>query len=67
MSAHVTYSNEENPEQGVALSPGFLSCRLILGKRAKGRVSGDIGPIAQHGSNNLVGGWGVAVCLATTD
>jgi hypothetical protein len=24
----------------------------------QGRVSGDIGPIAQHGINNLVGGWG---------
>jgi hypothetical protein len=31
----------------------------------QGRMSGDIGPIAQHGSSNFVGGWGTAVCLTT--
>ena len=30
----------------------------MLGKRTKGESWGDIGPIAQHGINNLVGGWG---------
>src|SRR6478609_7518091 len=40
---------------------------LLLGERTKGGMSGDIGPIAQHGINNLVGGWGAAVCLTRTD
>jgi hypothetical protein len=41
----------------VAPGPGFLSWKLILGRRTKGGVGGHQ-PIAQHGIINLVGGWG---------
>src|SRR5580693_3575525 len=57
-SCHLTVRRvERTPSGGGEPGPGFLSCAHV-GQTHQRRVSADVGPIAQHGINNLVGGWG---------
>jgi hypothetical protein len=52
------------PSEGVGTTPGAPELEAHIRQTAlRASVAGDIGPIAQHGINNLVGGWGAAVCL----
>jgi hypothetical protein len=45
---------ERTPSGGGEPGPGFLSCAHVRQTHQR-RVSGDIGPIAQHGIDNLSG------------
>jgi hypothetical protein len=56
------------PRAGCGTTPGAPELQTHIRQTAlKASVAGDIGPIAQHGSNNLVGGWGAAVCLTAEE
>jgi hypothetical protein len=57
----------ERPRAGLGTTPGAPELEAHIRQTAlRASVAWDIGPIAQHGSNNLVGGWGAAVCPTAT-
>ena len=54
----------KKPRAGLGTTPGAPELQSHIRQTAlRASVAGDIGPIARHGINNLVGGWGAAVCL----
>src|SRR5262245_32718522 len=61
-SCHLTVEDKERTPSGCGTRPGVPELNAHVRQTHHGRNVGGHRPIAQHGINNLVGGWAV-VCL----